>query len=119
MTFKEVATMVGSIGLPFAYYQFPESDAETIAPPFVCFYFPDNRDFVADNTNYQKIEHLVVELYTDQKDFAMEATVEGVLSSAGLVWSRAETWLDGERMQMTGYEMDVVITEEVINEDGQ
>ena len=24
MTYKEIATMVGSIGLPYAYYQFPE-----------------------------------------------------------------------------------------------
>lgn len=107
MTFKEVASMVASIGVPTAYYQFPEGTEQ--ATPFVCFYFSGNNDFLADNANYQKIEHLIVELYTDNKDFAMESTVEAVLAGAGLVWSRSERWIDSERMNMVVYEMDVVI----------
>lgn len=117
MTFKEISTMVGSIGLPFAYYEFPEvpdesGNAAVTGPPFVCFYFPGDRDFKADNSNYQKIEHLVIELYSDNKDFALEASVEGVLRTNGFVWSRNEGKLDSERMYMVTYEMDVVITEE-------
>lgn len=120
MTFKEVSTMVGSIGLPYAYYQFPEVPDESTgtavpAPPFVCFYFPNNRDFKADDSNYQKIEHLIIELYSDNKDFDLEATVEGVLASNDMVWTRSETWIDSERMNMVVYEMDVVITEEITN----
>lgn len=116
MTFKEIATMIGSIGLPYAYYQFPEANAVT-GPPFVCFYYPHDNDFKADSTNYQKIEHLVVELYTDEKDFAKEATVEGVLAGSDMVWSRSETWIDSEQMHLTVYEMDVVITEETSTEE--
>ena len=37
MTYKEVATMVGSIGVPFAYYQFPEGTAQDC--PFICFFY--------------------------------------------------------------------------------
>lgn len=110
MTFKEVASMVNSIGAPYAYYQFPEGTGQ--ATPFVCFYFFGDNDMKADNANYQKIEHLIVELYTDNKDFTMEATVEGVLASSGMVWSRDESWIDTERMNMVTYEMDVVITPE-------
>ena len=67
MTYKEVSTMVKSIGLPYAYYQFPEGTAE--APPFICFYWSEDNDLKADNINYQKIERLNIELYTDNKDF--------------------------------------------------
>ena len=116
MTFKEIATMISSIGLPYAYYEFPEANAVT-GPPFVCFYYPHDNDFKADSTNYQKIEHLVVELYTDEKDFAKEAAVEGVLASNGMVWSRSETPIDSEQMHLTVYEMDVVITEETSTEE--
>ena len=110
MTFKEVATMVNSIGLPTAYYQFPEGTGQ--ATPFVCFYFSADNDFKADNANYQKIEHLIVELYTDNKDFEMEAAVESALASCDMVWTRYEDYIDTERMNMVTYEMDVVITAE-------
>lgn len=108
MTYEEVAAMVEEIGYPSAYYQFPETGQE---PPFVCFFYPNSSDFLADDENYQKIEHLVIELYTDKKDFAAEQAVEAVLAAHSLVWSRDETRLDDERMYEVIFEMDVVITE--------
>lgn len=111
MTFKEVATMVAEIGIPSAYYQFPESTGQ--ATPFVCFFFSENNDLKADDINYQKIEHLIIELYTDNKDFTLEATTEAVLQKYGMVWSRDEEWIEDERMLEVIYEMDVVITEEI------
>lgn len=114
MTTQEVATMVAEIGIPSAYYQFPDNTEQTT--PFVCFFYSGDNDFKADDSNYQKIEHLIIELYTDNKDFALEQTVESVLASHGMVWTRDEEWIESERMLEVVYEMDVVITsEEVIN----
>lgn len=114
MTTQEVATMVAEIGIPSAYYQFPDNTEQTT--PFVCFFYSGDNDFLADDSNYQKIEHLIIELYTDNKDFALEQTVESVLASHGMVWTRDEEWIESERMLEVVYEMDVVITsEEVIN----
>ena len=109
MTYKQVATMVESIGVPYAYYQFPNGTDQ--ACPFICFYFTGSDDLAADNTNYQRIRPLTIELYTD-KDFALEATVESVLNGAGLVYSRDEAWIDSERMNMVAYATDIIITEE-------
>ena len=67
---------------------------------------------LADNSNYQKIEHLIVELYTDNKSFTAEAAVEQVLADHGMVWSRSEAQIDSERMYEVVYEMDVIITED-------
>ena len=110
MTYKEVATMINSIGIPYAYYQFPDGTAQ--ACPFICFFFSDSNDLAAENTNYQKIRTLNVELYTDNKDFALEETVETVLNSNGLVYDRSESYLDSERMFMVVYTTDILITEE-------
>ena len=110
MTHAQVASMIASVGVPYAYYQFNNKTAQE--PPFICFFYPNNNDFLADDSNYQKVEHLVVELYTDNKDFELEATVETVLSANGLVYSRDEEYLDDERMFEVVYEMDVVITED-------
>lgn len=109
MTTQEVAAMVAEVGVPYAYYQFTKDTA--VDPPFICFFYPQDNDFLADNKNYQQINHLAVELYTDAKDFALEKTVEAVLRSHGMVWSKEEGHLDSERMHEVVYEMDVIITE--------
>lgn len=109
MTYRQVAEMVSSIGVPYAYYQFPNNTG--IAPPFVCFYFDSSNDFAADNINYQRIRPLSIELYTDNKDFTLEQTVENVLNQNGLVYSREETYLDSERMYMVTFMTEIIITE--------
>lgn len=109
MTYRQVAEMVASIGVPYAYYQFPNNSG--IAPPFVCVYFDSSNDFAADNTNYQRIRPLSLELYTDNKDFTLEQTVENVLNQNGLVYSREETYLDSERMYMVTFMTEIIITE--------
>lgn len=110
MTFTEVATMIHSIGVPYAYYQFPEGTDQ--ACPFICFYFDSSSDFSADNRNYQKIRPLSIELYTDNKDFTLEKTVEDVLSVNGFVYTREESYIDSERMYLVVFETSVAITEE-------
>ena len=110
MTFKDVAELIDEIGYPSSYYQFPDNTAEE--PPFICFFYEGNNDVVADNTNYQKIERLILELYTNYKDFEAEAIVENALNDAGLVYSREESHIDSEKLFMVIYSADVVITRE-------
>lgn len=113
MTYKDIATMIDAIGLPFAYDHF-DADPQNPppAPPFVTFYYPGSDDLAADNTNYQRIRPLTVELYTDNKDFSLEETVEAALNGAGLMYSRLETYIDSEHMYMVTYETEFVLTEE-------
>ena len=42
MTYKEIAAMIESIGLPYAYYQFPEGTVQE--PPFVVFFYSNIDD---------------------------------------------------------------------------
>ncbi|MBR6353562.1 MAG: hypothetical protein IKS25_05485 [Oscillospiraceae bacterium] len=107
MTYQEVDALVASLGLPYAYYQFTAKTAQPC--PFLCFYFSDSDDFEADNTIYQKIRPLIIELYTDDKDFALEAQIETALAAAGLVYSRSEVYVGSERMYQITYEMEVII----------
>lgn len=107
MTRKQVANMISGIGVPYEYYQFPEGTDQ--ATPFICFYYPRSDDFIADDSNYTKIDQLVIELYTDNKDFALEETVESVLKNNNLVYVRDSSYLDDERMYMTVYQTGVII----------
>lgn len=107
MTYKEIASMIESIGLPFAYYQFSEDTAE--APPFVVFFYSQTADQYADDLNYQRIEQLNIELYTSEKDFELEARIEKLLSDHGLTYYREENYLDSEKMYQIAYETEVII----------
>lgn len=110
MTYKGVAALIDGIGLPYAYYQFPEGTDQ--ACPFICFYFEGSNDFAADNTTWQRVRPLTIELYTDNKDFALEEEVEDALNAAGLVYSREESYIDSEHMYMVTFMTEIVITKE-------
>lgn len=107
MTYQAVAEMLDDIKIDYAYYQFPEGTGQ--ACPFICFFYSSSNDVYADNSNYTRITNLIVELYTDNKDFSAEASVESVLTGEGLTYTKDETWLDSERMHETIYTMEVLI----------
>ena len=107
MTRTEVASMIASLKLPYAYYQFPKGTAQ--APPFVCFFYTDTNDVFADDSNYQRIAGLSIELYTSKKDFALEDTVEQMLKKNGFTYYKEENYIDTEKMWQIAYEMEVLI----------
>lgn len=108
MTYQEIDNLISSVGIPYAYYQF---NKDTVKPtPFICFYFSGDNDFKADNTNFQKIRTLVIELYTDEKDFALENTVEDILDANEFAYAKIESYIDSEKMMMVTYTTDVIIT---------
>lgn len=108
MTFQEVNNMVESIGLPYAYFQFPEKTGQ--APPFICFFYTNSDDLFADNSNYQDIRRLNIELYTSTKDFALEKTIEDTLKLNGFSYYREENFIETEKIWQIAYEMEVLIS---------
>lgn len=110
MTRNEIATMVASSGIPCAYYQFEEGSGQEC--PFAVFYYPSRDDFRADDANYVRITDLVVELYTDDKDFDAEDAMEAALDASGMVYKKEETYIGSERMYEVIYTMEVLIDDQ-------
>ena len=108
MTTQEIAAMVNEIGPPTAYYQFTDKTAKPC--PFICFYYAGSDDFLADSTNYVSINRLIIELYTDEKDFELEKMVQDVLNAHGLIYNRDEGYIDSEKMYEVIFESEVIIT---------
>lgn len=105
MTTQEVAAMIASVGLPSAYDHFDAPQK----PPYICFLYPNNDSFAADDRNYVQIEELSIELYADNKDFAHETAIENVLNASDLPFGKSCTWLRDEHMYMTIYTTEVII----------
>lgn len=107
MTLQQVNQMVSSMGLPYSYYQFNEDTAQ--APPFICFFYGPSDDLYADNSNYQDIRQLNIELYTTTKEFALERTIENILKLNGFSFYREENFIESEKLWQIAYEMEVLI----------
>ena len=107
MTYKDIASMIESIGLEYSYYQFPEGTNQ--APPYVVFFYSHTDDLYADEKNYQRIVTLNIELYTAEKDFESEAAVEAVLAENNLAYYKEENYIDSEKLFQIAYESEVLI----------
>lgn len=107
MTFEQIPMIIAQMNIPYAYYQFPEGT--DTAPPFICFYYQEQRGFYADNTNYAKPVLLVIELYTKNKDFQLENQLEELLNANEIPFAKYESYIDSEKMFMQTYESEVFI----------
>ena len=113
MTYTELASKMAdlcetaNIKGKYVYYQYPVGLAPE--PPYIIYWTPDRDDFRADNSNYVKIATLVVELYTNTKDPALETAIENWFESQELAPYIEETFLDDEAMHETIYTMEVII----------
>lgn len=110
MLLTDIKEMLAETGLPSTYYSYPEKGAPSL--PYIVWYLPQSNNFVADNSVYKPITALNIELYTDNKDFTTEKTVETVLYNWQMVWQKSEAYLDSEHMYEVLYEMQIVIDEE-------
>ena len=108
MTLQEVALVIKQIGVPCAYHHF-KSDPK---PPYLVYYYPGENDFMADDGNYVNIRSLTIDLFTRDKDFALEGTVEAALRDAGLSWYKNTDFLKDDDLFATTYEMEVLINGE-------
>lgn len=101
MTRADILTMLNGVGVPTAYRSFPEGTGQE--PPFICFYYPEINALRADNKNYFVSDTLIIELYTDNKDFELESTLEGILDENELPFDKYEEYIGSERMFQITY----------------
>ena len=120
MKISEIKDMLAETGLPATYSHWTEKDVPPL--PYICWQLPNSGNFAADNRVYQQVEQLVIELYTDVRDFAVEKLVTDVLDEHGIVWDRDSNWIANEAMNETDFTADVLIepkAEEQEDNDGQ
>ena len=104
MSLKEFKELLESTGIPVTYYAFPIVKAPKL--PFICFRVDYSNNFSADGTVYKKNNHILVELYTKNKDVESEEKVENALSS--FYWDKDEEYLEEEKCFEIIYELEVL-----------
>lgn len=106
MNRADIEENIAKLGIPFAYRQFTEKTA--VSEPFLVWYFDNSDNFSADNIVYSRIYELNLELYTGEKDFALEEQIENILTDMGLFWEKEEQWIESEKLFEVLYYMEVL-----------
>lgn len=100
MLYDTLRTFGQANGIPVAYRFFKTAQN----PPFICYYEDASDNFIADNRIYLKKHTYTVELYTADKDPALEEALEAAFD--GYIWDSFETYIDAEQMYQKTYTLE-------------
>lgn len=107
MKLSELKAVLESSGIPFAYYSWPVGKAPPL--PWGVYFEAYGRSFGADNVAYSTVRHMQVELYTADKDPALEKQLEDVLTATSIFYEKTdETYLETEHCFEILYELEVL-----------
>lgn len=98
-------SIVGFAG-KVVFYAWPEKQAPAL--PYICYLFPDEDGFGADNENYLPRTSVQVELYSRLKDPESEAKIEATLKANEIYYTKDSTYLDDQQAWMTVYSFEVI-----------
>lgn len=105
MTHEEIKAMLEEANLPLAYDHFAEGESPD--PPFLIFLFPGSNNMFADDSVYQRINELHVELYTDQKEPETESMLEAIFAAHEILWEKTEVWIESEKLYEVLYTTEI------------
>ena len=102
---QDIRSIIETAGLPCVYRQWEEGKAPPL--PYCAYYAGRANNFAADGLVWFTAQRYTVELYTEDKDPAVEAVLEVALTAAGIFWTKDEMYIDSERMNEIIYEIEV------------
>lgn len=103
MHHDEILEILRPTGIPWAYHHW-ESKRD---PPYGV-YLDDGADpFFADDKNYATFYSVRLELYSLERDPALDQRVRDALDAAGLSYDEDYSWIESEGLYETIFEFEV------------
>ena len=102
MILQERYATLQTLGIPVAYRVFKSAQE----PPFLVYYLDNSRKHGADSLNLISDDNIIIELYTDSKNIALEKQIESLFSDVEL--SKIESWIEDENLLMIAYEFTTI-----------
>ncbi|MBE0451832.1 MAG: hypothetical protein IBX70_13470 [Clostridia bacterium] len=106
MTDEALVGILETTEFDIAYSDFKEKPE----PPFIAYILIESVNFVADNEIYAKIGKYRVELYTETKDEIAQGKIESAFSENEIIYNKDESYLDGENLFVTMYDIELLIS---------
>ena len=103
MTLIDVYTRLQTLDVPVTYMAFKSAQS----PPYIVYYESGANFHGSDEKNYIKDMTVVIELYSESKDMALEKQIESLYSDVELNKSE-DVWIEDEQLIMTRYEFTTI-----------
>lgn len=100
---EQVRAVLDSLGIPATYHHWDRPPKM----PYAVYLDDYTENFEADNIAYSVSTHMIIELYTRQRDRKLEKRLEQLLDQEELYWDRTVTYIDSERFYQISYEIEV------------
>jgi hypothetical protein len=103
MELSELSTILAELNIPIAYNHFISRQT----PPYLVYKVTSNNGFSADNKVYEKIRHINIELYTENKNEILEGQLETILCNHEMVFDSFESYIESENVYQVVYEITI------------
>lgn len=105
MTMERLEELLRELGVPVAYHHFEEADG--VEPPFIVFLETSTNNFAADGIVFYSFQRMVVELYADHRNLQLERSMEQLLTSHGIFFTKNMVFLHEQRLHEVYYEFEI------------
>ncbi len=103
MTHEELLEVLRPAGLPWAYHHWDKPPA----PPYGVYLDEEDDPFYADNRNYVCFRAVRLEVYSLERDPALDDKVRAALDGAGISYDADHTYIESEGLYETIFEFEV------------
>ena len=106
ITLTDAIHAIKSTGTPIVAVRWPKGTAQ--APPYVCWLLDSTSNAYGDNRVTKVIGRYDFELYADQRNLALERSIEAALDAAGIAWAKSGAYVETEDLVETIYSADLI-----------
>lgn len=104
MTLVEFGSLLSTLAEPVAYGYF----RGPMELPAIVYLETSGSDVRADNHNYARVRDVQVELYTANKDPALESSLEDLFDAQAMPYRKFCAWIPEERVFQAVYEVQLM-----------
>ena len=106
ITLTDAVHAIQSTGTPVVAVRYPTGTNPT--PPYVCWLLDSTDNAYGDNKVLTVIGRYDFELYADQRNMALERSIEAAFDAAGIAWAKSGAYVESEDLVETIYSMDLI-----------
>lgn len=103
MKLIELIALLETLNIPIAYHHFKSPQT----PPFLIYIDVDSESFIADDTVYHEVVNVDIELYSVERDRALESRIKGLLNSAEIPYGFSVIFIEATKQYKSTYEVIV------------
>ena len=106
ITLTDAIHAIKSTETPVVAVRWPRGTAQ--APPYVCWLLDSTSNAYGDNSVLTVIGRYDFELYCDQRDLALERSIEAAFDAAGIAWAKSGAYVESEDLVETIYSTELI-----------